>query len=145
MGQYVRRQSVDPSKKSETLEQQVSAPPVLTSDLKGAARWQAIYDLAVEAGQRAMEECVPEPLVVDGDVYMEGDCGGARIVVHDARTRFARWLKTRETGHRHYRSGYAVSAHRIGQSAETAKAYADAFARVLIRNGISCTVETYLT
>lgn len=47
-------------------------------------------------------------------------------------------------GSRHYQRGYAVSACQIGQSAESVKACAGAFARVLNRNGIECHAETYL-
>lgn len=92
-----------------------------------------------------MEECVPKPLVVESQVYMEGDCGGAFVIIKDGRASFARWLRKKGLGHRHYQRGYSISAEHIGQSAESAKAYADAFARVLRRNGIECSSEIYLT
>ena len=88
---------------------------------------------------------MPKPLVVENQVYMEGDRGGAIVVIEDGRTSLARWLRKNGRGHRHYKSGYAISAERIGQSAETAKTYADAFARVLRRNGIGCRPEIYYT
>ena len=83
--------------------------------------------------------------MVESQVYMEGDCGGATIVLVDGRKSFARWLKKNVRGYGHYKSGYVISAERIGQSAESAKAYADAFARVLCRNDIGCRSEIYYT
>jgi hypothetical protein len=76
---------------------------------------------------------------------MGGDCGGAHVVIKDARQSFVRWLKKEGLGHRHCKSGYTVSARQIDQSAEAAKAYADAFARALRRNGIDCRSAIYYT
>lgn len=132
-----------PGKKNAVLEQQASPPPLVSDSLKGDERWQELYDLAHVAGLEAMAACVPKPLVVESQVYMEGHCGGANIIFGDMRKSFARWLKKNERGHHHYRSGYLISAERIGQSAESAKAYADAFARVLRRNAIECRSEIY--
>ena len=92
-----------------------------------------------------MNDCVPKPLVVESRVYMEGDCGGATIILKDGRKSFARWLRKNGRGHRHYRSGYVISAEGVGQSAESARAYAEAFALVLRRNGIECRSEIYYT
>gem|GEM_PF-527280 len=134
-----------PGEKDAALEEQASPPPLVSDSLKGDERWQALYDLAHAAGLEAMNACVPKPLVVENLVYMEGDCGGAAIVIDDGRKSFARWLKKNGRGYGHYESGYVISAERIGQSAEPAKAYADAFARVLRRNGIVCRSEIYYT
>lgn len=134
-----------PAKKDSALESQAIPPPVVSDNLEGGARWQAIHALAEQAARKAMEECVPKPLVVENQVYMEGGCGGAFVVIEDGRTSFARWLKKKGLGYRHYQRGYSISAEQIGQSAESAKAYADAFARVLRRNGIACRSEIYLT
>lgn len=134
-----------PARKDVALESQARAPLIVLDNLKGDARWQAIYTLAVQDGRKAMEECVPKPLIVQGQVYMEGDCGGAFVVIKDGRTSFARWLKKNRLGHRHYQRGYSISAEQIHQSAESAKAYADAFARILRRNSIECYSEVYLT
>ena len=134
-----------PGKKDQDRAAQAIPPPVVVDDLAGDDRWQAIYELAHETGKQAMEECVPKPLVVEREIYMQGDCGGAFIVINDGRTSFARWLRKRGQGRRHYPSGYAIGAEQLGQSAETAKAYADAFARVLRRNGINCRSEIYYT
>lgn len=134
-----------PAKKDASLESQAVPPCVVSPDLKGDARWQEIYAIASLAARKAMQECVPRPLVVEGQVYMEGWCGGAYVVIEDGRAAFARWLRKKGIGRRHHRRGYSFSAERIGQSAESAKAYADAFARVLHRNGIRCRSESYFT
>jgi hypothetical protein len=120
-------------------------PAVVPLGLTGKERWQAIYAVADQAGIAAIAATVPKPLVVDGSVYMDGLCGGALIVVADARRGFARWLKTSGKGQRSYTGGCAISARRDDQSAERAEAYATAFATVLRRNGVSCRVEKYLT
>ncbi|MEW8001077.1 MAG: DUF6883 domain-containing protein [Candidatus Thiodiazotropha endolucinida] len=134
-----------PGKKNAELEEKASPPPQVSDSLKGDERWQALYDLAHAAGLETMNACVPKPLVVENQIYMEGECGGAVIVIEDGRTSLARWLRKNGCGHRHYKSGCAISSKRIGQSAESAKAYADAFARVLRRNGIGCRSEIYYT
>lgn len=134
-----------PGEKNTELEEKASPPPVVSDSLKGDACWQELYGLAHAAGLEAMKAWVPKPLVVENQVHMEGDCGGATIVLEDGRKSFARWLKKNGHGYRHYKSGYVISAERIGQSAESAKAYSDAFVRVLRRNGIGCRSEVYYT
>ncbi len=134
-----------PGEKNAELEEKASPPPLVSDSLKGDARWQALYDLAHAAGLEAMNASVPKPLVVENQVYTEGGCGGATVILDDGRKSFARWFKKNGHGRRHYRSGYVISAERIGQSAESAKAYADAFARVLRRNRIECRSEIYYT
>lgn len=61
-----------PGKKNTELEEKANPPPLVSDSLKGDARWQALYDLAHAAGLDAMNACVPKPLVVDNQVYMEG-------------------------------------------------------------------------
>ena len=134
-----------PGEKDAALEKQARPPQLVSDTLKGDERWQALYDLAHAAGLEAMNACVSKPLVVENQVYMEGDCGGAIVIIEDGRTSLARWLRKNGRGRRHYKSGYAISAERIGQSAESAKTYADAFARVLRRNAIDCRSEIYYT
>ena len=134
-----------PGEKGAALEEQAKPPPLVSDSLKGDERWQALYDLAHAAGLEAMNACVPKPLVVENQVYMEGDCGGAIVIIEDGRASLARWLCKNGRGHRHYKSSYAISSERIGQSVGCAKTYADAFAHVLRRNGISCRSEIYYT
>jgi len=133
-----------PAQKDVALEGEATSPLLISDDFDGDARWEAIYVLAQQTALKAMEECVARPLVVEGHVYMEGGCGGAYVVIEDGRISFARWQKN-GVGHRHYQRGYSIPADQAGQSAESAKAYADAFARVLRRNGIKCRSEMYLT
>ncbi len=144
-GERVSFVTAFPAKKDASLESQAIPPAVVSQDLQGDVRWQEIYTVAKQAARKAMEECVPKPLVVGGQVCMEGGCGGAFVVIEDGRTAFARWLRKKRLGERHYQHGYLISAEQIGQSAESAKAYADAFARVLCRNGIRCRSEIYFT
>jgi hypothetical protein len=134
-----------PAEEDSDLESQASPPLIVSDDLEGDARWQAVYVLAEQTARKEMEECVPKPLVVESQVYMEGDCGGAFVVIEDGRTSFARWLRKKGLGHSHHSRGYSIAAERIGQSVESAKAYADALARVLRRNGVECRAEVYLT
>lgn len=134
-----------PAKKDAALESQATHPPLVSDNLKGDERWQAVYSLADEVAKKAMSECVPKPLIVENQVYMEGNCGGAFVVIEDSRRSFVRWLKKKGLGHRHGQRGYSISAVQVGQSADSAKAYADAFARVLRRNGVNCCTEIYLT
>lgn len=75
---------------------------------------------------------------------MDGLAGFAWIVIHDARKRFPRWLKKQQFGHLGYNGGWVVHAKGCGQSFDRAKAYANAFAKVLRQNGIDCTVESRL-
>ncbi|MDA1091428.1 MAG: hypothetical protein O3A85_14095 [Proteobacteria bacterium] len=125
---------------SESLE-------VVSPDLRGNERWQALFDMARRAGERAESECVPTPMKIQGgELFMEGECGGAYVVVPDARKGFARWLKTSGNGDRdHYHGGTAFSAETNSQSVDRATAYAEAFAKALRRNGVECKVERYLT
>lgn len=133
-----------PAKKDAALEARAIPTSVVPNDLEGDARWQAIFAVAEHAARKAMEECVPKPLVLESQVYMEGECGGAFVVIEDGRTSFARWLRKKGLGHRNFQRGYSIAAEQTGQSAESAKAYADTFARVLRRNGIKCRSEIYL-
>lgn len=145
LGEHASFVTAYPGEKDAVLEEQARTPPLVSDSLEGDERWQALFGLAHAAGLEAMNACVPKPLVVENQIYIEGDCGGAVIVIEDGRTSLARWLRKNGRGRRHYKSGYAISSERIGQSAESAKAYADAFARVLRRNGIGCRSEIYYT
>jgi len=135
-----------PGPKGAAFDVDPANPSVVSQELKGAARWEAIFELAAEAGSRAAEICVPTPMkICGGELVMEGECGGAYVLVSDARKGFARWLKTNDHGRRDYRGGVSFYAKTSSQSVERATAYAEAFARVLLRNGIECSVSRYLT
>lgn len=135
-----------PETKDEDLETQAKNPALVPRNLEGTERWQAIYALALDAGRQAAEQCVPTPMkIAGGELIMDGECGGAYVVVPDARTGFARWLKTSGNGSKHYPSGMRVSAKTRDQSADRANAYAEGFAKVLLRNGVEASVTRYLT
>jgi hypothetical protein len=124
----------------------VQEPAVVDHRLAGDKRWEAIFALACEAGESAALACVPRPLKVVGyPVEMEGNCGCAYVRVPNARTGFARWRKMAGHASSHHRSGVCFYSVTESQSAERAKAYAEAFAKVLRRTGIECSVETYFT
>jgi len=78
------------------------------------------------------------------DPVLSGAAGFAGVVIRDARKRFPRWLKQQRIGHSGYYGGWVVHAKGCGQSFDRAKAYADAFAKVLHQNGIDCKVESRL-
>ena len=133
-----------PGPKEVTPQDGVPSPPVVSPEAKGTRRWEAIFDLAKQAGEIAAAECVPTPMkIIGGELIMDGECGGAYVVVPDARKGFARWLKTSGHGDRQPGSVYFY-ARTEGQSVDRAVAYAEAFARVLRRNGIECEVGRYL-
>ena len=121
-------------------------PVVVPSQLKGHDRWKAIFLLARKAGAEAAAKCVPTPMKISGgEIFMEGECGGAYVMVPDARRGFARWLKTNGYGRRGLQGGVCFYSKVKSQSVDRATAYAEEFSRVLRRNGIDCTVSKYLT
>jgi hypothetical protein len=133
-----------PLKKNTALELSAPRPLVLPDNLRGMTRWTAVHALAKNIADAEMRNCVPEPMVIDGDVVMEGKFGRAYVVTLDGRSAFSRWAKAEGIARRHFPRGVAIEAEREGQSAQTATAYANAYAKVLRRNGIECKVETLL-
>ncbi len=124
---------------------------VVSPTLKGDDRWSSIFSRAHKAGLEAAKNVVPTPLIVSGySPIFEGDCGSAWIVVPDARKGMARWLRKNDIGYQGYRTGQYVYpdlksdelVHGGLQSVETEKAYAKAFADVLVANGIKCKIES---
>ncbi len=135
-----------PGTKGAASQASAQSPPVVSPEIKGTRRWEAIFKLAKQAGELAAAECVPTPMKISGgELIMDGQCGYAYVVVPDARKGFARWLKTSRHGKHHSGGGMAFYAETDGQSADRATAYAEAFAKVLRRNGIECKVGRYLT
>ena len=134
-----------PGPKGTVSQDSAQSPPVVSPEVKGTRRWEAIFKLAKQAGELAATECVPTPMKISGgELVMDGQCGYAYVVVPDARKGFARWLKTSGHGNRQPGSVYFY-ARTEGQSVDRAAAYAEAFARVLRRNGIECAAGRYLT
>ena len=117
-------------------------PPILAPQMSGDGRWAALYDLAFDAGEGAQASAIPTPMKVEGyPLILDGKCGWAGVTVKDARTGFARWLIKSGHGHRHYRGGACLTYMHTSQSYDRAKAFAMAFARVLIWNGVPATVD----
>lgn len=133
-----------PLEKDTALERSAQRSLVVKGLLSGNERWSAVHALASEYARAAMQECVPRPMVVGGEVIMDGTIGTAYVVVRDGRLGFARWARANGVGHTHHPRGIAIQAERIAQSSESATVYANAFAKVLRRNDIECKVETHL-
>lgn len=133
-----------PLKKDPALESTAQQPLVVVGLPPGNEKWAAVHTLAKDHANAAMQECVPRPMVVSGEVIMDGTIGTAFVVVRDGRSGFARWARATGVGHAHHPRGIAIEAERTGQSSELATVYANAYAKVLRRNEIECKVETYL-
>ncbi len=133
-----------PLKKDCVLEESAQRPLVVLGLSPGKEKWAAVHALAKDYARAVMMECVPRPMVIGGEVIMEGTIGTAYVVVKDGRSAFARWAWVNGVGHTHYPRGIAIEAERLGQSSESATAYANAYAKVLRRNEIECKVETHL-
>ncbi len=118
-------------------------PPVLRPSPRDENWWQELFNLANKYGCTAHRTTIPAPMFVkEFGVVEEGECGSAEIYVGDARRGFARWLIRSENGYRGPRGGAVIPCRLASQSMERAKAYALAFARVLMLNGINSRVET---
>ena len=71
-----------------------------------------------------------------------GACGFAGVVIKPARGKFVSYLKSIGIGNKHYYGGYYVSVREFGQSLARKEAYAEAYARVLSEEGMSCYVDS---
>lgn len=135
-----------PAEKAKQRDDPAAPPPWIPEGTSGAERWQAIYTVACQSAEQAAAACIPTPMQVVGyEIELEGLCGGASIRL-DGRSAFARWLVSQGHGSKEFGSGVQVPALVSSQSADRAKAYAKAFARVLWLNGIDgAAVECYLS
>jgi len=108
--------------------------------------WERVFDRAAAAALEASGNVIPTPMFIKGyQPVLDGPCGGARVMVPDARRRFSRWLIRTGRGERSlYRGGVAIWARTNSQSYERAVAYAQTMADVFKANGISCEVSSYL-
>lgn len=120
--------------------------PLIVQDTDPELFCSVLYGYASGAGERAAKNCVPTPMYIQGynEPILDGAAGFAWVVIHDARKQFPRWLKKHQIGYLRYNGGWAVHSKGCGQSYDRAKAYANAFAKVLRQNGIDCTVESRL-
>jgi hypothetical protein len=125
----------------------------LDDGLEGNERWEALWQLANNAGLEAGTAVAPTPMrVVEGwpgqretsrGVWVpEGEIGSSRVTVPDLRTGFARWLAMTGKAYRDYGRGAALFAPY--DSAQRAEAYARAFAAALETNGVTATVSSRL-
>lgn len=118
---------------------------MLPGHLRGDERWEMLYQKAVRAGMAAHDAAVPTPVFLRGyGGYADGACGHAWVNLPDARSSFARWLSKAKHGYKNYPRGLVISCPGKGQSHDRAKAYAQAFAKVLEYNGIACSTESRL-
>lgn len=142
-GQLPRLSTAVPA--SKTSIDELVASPVVPSNIRGYARWKAVFDLASQAGQAAALAEIPTPMFVNGfGIEMEGQCGFAWVKLPDARSGFARWAISNKLADHHYRSGAQIFSDVSSQSIGRRRAYATAFAIVLQHNGINCRVESRL-
>ncbi len=72
----------------------------------------------------------------------DGVCGFAGVVIKPARGKFVSYLKSLGMGYKHYYGGWYVSVREFGQSMTRKEAYAEAFAKVLTEEGMSCYVDS---
>lgn len=130
----------------EQLDELGEEPILVDENLIGNDRWKKLFEIAHKAGVEASQQVIPTPMFISGHnlPVLEGECGGAFIIISDARTGFARWLKKQDFGYSHPKGGYVISAKVESQSRERAEAYAKAFAKVIRMNGVDCRTETYL-
>ena len=71
-----------------------------------------------------------------------GACGFAGVVIKPARGKFVSYLRSIGMGHKHYYGGYYVPVREFGQSLARKEAYAEAYAKVLSEEGMSCYVDS---
>ena len=75
--------------------------------------------------------------------FVEGGvCGFAGVVIKPARGKFVSYLKSIGIGNKHYYGGYYFSVREFGQSLARKEAYAEAYAKVLGEEGMSCYVDS---
>jgi hypothetical protein len=116
-----------------------------------------IYKEAYEAGLLAGKE-VGVPKFIVGDAIglsdqidyskktyvLEGLCGFAWVNISPARGAFVNWLKSQDIGSKGYYGGYHIWVREFGQSVDRKLAFAQAFADVLDKYGISAYAESRL-
>ncbi|HCS37960.1 MAG TPA: hypothetical protein DIW44_00030 [Anaerolineaceae bacterium] len=102
--------------------------------------YKTVFQFAKEEGETAAARIVPTPMYIDGFIepVMDGEIGFADIIITDGRNGFVKWLKKNNIGYKYYKKGFAIPAKAPGQSIERAKAYAEAFAKILKQNDIEC-------
>jgi hypothetical protein len=112
-------------------------------------RWPALHAIAHKAGLAAVQRTVPTPVAIGdansdqiSEVCADGLCGYGFIEITEKRSSFARWLRKRNlmSGGRHKWIHYSHQSN----SYDRARAYCEAFARVLRMNNVECLVKCRL-
>jgi hypothetical protein len=121
-------------------------PPILPPGERTDVDWKTLWAWAAVAGTRALREAVPTPMFLEGfPPLAEGEVGFGAVRVPDARRGFARWLILSGHAERHFRSGAVVCSPPETASFERGMAWAKAFAKVLMMNGLTAEIEEHLT
>jgi hypothetical protein len=116
-----------------------------------------IYVEAYEAGLNAGKDA-DTPKFIIGDAIglsneidptkqtyiLDGLCGFAWVKISPARGAFVNYLKSREIGRKGYYGGYHIWVREFGQSVDRKSAFAQAFADVLNKYGITAYAESRL-
>jgi hypothetical protein len=139
-GGHPRLVTCYPAEVAAVVTQDPVARPSLVDTRASSVDWSVIWDRAISVARVAAERMIPTPLVVGEVWYADGAIGFAWVRVLDARTGFARWLRTTGNGSDGYKSGSYVFARGVGQSHDRARAWGWAFAAVLCDHGIRCEV-----
>lgn len=110
--------------------------------------YKSIWEEALQAGEKALKECVPTPMVVAQHENMaddnspiekawhvpDGVCGFASVVMSPGTHSFIRWLKKNKVDiGKHYYGGMSYWISEGGQSYEKKCAYAKAMCNVLAK------------
>lgn len=133
------------TKREETTMATVEKKKALTKN-----QCHNIYVEAYEAGLNAGKDA-DTPKFIVGDAIglsdeidfskqtyiLDGLCGFAWVTIKPARGAFVNYLKGRKVGSNGYYGGYEIWVREFGQSVDRKAAFAQAFADVLNKYGIS--------
>ena len=101
------------------------------------ARFEKVWMLALEAGSKAFDECVPRVMTVTsgGHEYRveDGPCGFAWVKLVKGNTSFAKWASKKGIFRRSYNGGMDHWIGGMSQSHDRKRAMAQAIANTLQR------------
>jgi hypothetical protein len=121
-------------------------PRILAPGVRTDTDWATLLAWAEVAGTRALNEAVPTPMFLHGfPPLAEGEMGVGTVRVPDARRGFANWLIRSGSAKRHPRGGALILSPSTTFSLDRSKAWAHAFASVLVMNGLTAETEALLT
>lgn len=120
-------------------------------------QFETLLRKALAAGEAAADSVIPSPMTVvdyplfgmdgSGATYTaeDGWCGGAMILVHDSRTKFARWLLRNDRAKKGQSLPCVVIAvpHR-GYSLHRAMAYARGSVAALKKAGVRASMRYFI-